>query len=471
MNNELLKICDLHEHMNLSFKLILDPFQNINLKRSLINGTQINNKSIKNCNLKLTEWSGCQVVSTDITNCEFQYSEVKSTWFKNILFENSSFDDAIISDCTFSNCKFVNCSFSGTLFQENSFVSCEISNISFLEASAYLNIFNNVTFYNVEICGSLYYSIFSDCEIKECKVDQYLLGYILGFFSSKLETITYLKQGEICDLPFENLIEDLNKQYVQRLKFVNSAILKLNVQDNNIDYLIYACVIAFINCSKKDITISSDDVKFIKYVIEDYYEKQLISPCMIYEALAIVRDEYNTSNNKKNRKQLKELNNCLFFCLQSFLNSSRSKLNIDKDSTYIIYIKYDVKPQVRATELIKSLMPDYSVEPKVIKTKTGSFLEWIQADGNAVLVLEALFGFLNITIPIMYDIIKTKKGKNEKKKTKNKNIIVQVNFNNYNVQNYNNMIQTLNYNNISVVNNFMGYNNSNINEISVTKTS
>lgn len=486
MKNELIQVSKFHEHMNLSFKTVVESFNTINLQRSLLNGTIIKSIKIKDCNFKMSEWSGAQVLDVSIESCDFKYSEIKSTWFRNTNFINITFDDAIISDCTFTECNFIDCKFSGTLLQENTFNKCNIKNLSFGAASANLNTFNNTQFVNVDICGSFYYSFFVECVIENCRIDEYLLGYILGIYSSKLSGITYLKNNRILDLPFEDLITDLISEYEQRMKFVNVAILKLNLNEtNNLDKLILSCIKAFTICCKNNITISLDDIKFIKTIIERYYERKLISPCMILEAINLIQYElqnYNSVNNQ-NQKQLKELFNCLFFCLQNFLVTFQNRIKIDRTTEYVLFIKYNQKPLVETIDVIKSLMSDYKIKPEIIKTKQGSFLEWIKCDGNAAIALEVLFGFLNISIPIVYDIIKEKVKKTKKTNNDNKNncsknielesknnfnITIQINPNNYNIQNFNNLVNTINQFDFTVSNDFKGYNNDNIQEIRIS---
>ena len=107
--NEIITLNQLHEHMNLSYKTINDPIVGTNLERSLLNGTNINSKSIDNCNFQLSEWTGAKVEDCDLINSNFKYAELKSTWFRNVRFENIVFDDSIISDSTFSNCTFYKC--------------------------------------------------------------------------------------------------------------------------------------------------------------------------------------------------------------------------------------------------------------------------------------------------------------------------------------------------------------------------
>lgn len=474
--NEIITLNQLHEHMNLSYKTINETIVNTNLERSLLNGTNINSKSIYNCNFQLSEWTGAKVEGCHLISSNFKYAELKSTWFRNVTFENIVFNDSIISDSTFSNCTFYDCDISGTFFQENTFNNCRFESIDYSDSSAYLNIFNTCDFIDSDICGSFYYSIFNNCSLVTCRVNQYLMGYILGLLNSKLDNISYLKGNEIWNESFDELIADLIQEYETRMKFVNLAILKLNLYfESNVDNLIFACIKAFVLCQKKNITISSDDVKFIKYIIESYYNKNLISPCMIFEAGLLLNNEINLieSDFEQNKKQLKNLNNTLFFCQQDFIAKRASKINIDKKKDYTLFIKYESEPQISIVKILKTLNPQYIIEPKILKTQSGSFLQWVQCDGNAIILFELLLGFLNVSVPIVYDIIKEKRKKKKQNELEHKSYNInidtlQISLNNFNsVQNFGNILNTVGTCNFSVSNEFMGYNNSNIKEIKI----
>ncbi len=477
--NEIITLNQLHEHMNLSYKTINETIVSTNLERSLLNGTNINSKSIDNCNFRLSEWTGAKVEDCHLINSDFKYAELKSTWFRNVRFENIVFDDSIISDSTFSDCTFYNCNISGTFFQENTFNNCRFEIVDFSDSSAYLNIFDTCTFIDSDICGSFYYSIFNNCSLTACRVDQYLMGYILGLLNSELDNVFYLKNKEIWNDSFDELVTDLIQEYETRMKFVNLAILKLNLYfESDVDNLIFACIKAFVLCQKKNITISSDDVKFIKYIIEEYYNKNLISPCMIFEASLLLHNEINLieSDFQQNKKQLKNLNNTLFFCQQDFIAKRTSKINIDKERDYTLFIKYETEPQISIVKILKILHPQYIIEPKILQTQTGSFLQWVQCDGNAIILFELLLGFLNVSAPIVYDIIKEKrkeKKQNELERKNQSNINIdtlQISLNNFNsVQNLGNILNTVGTCNFSISNEFMGYNNSNIKEIKIMR--
>ena len=478
--NELISINKIHKHMNLSYCILNDSIQNINLERSLLNGTVVNCESIEHCNLQLTEWTGAKVECRYFTESNLKYSEIKSTWFNGVVFNNVIFDDATICDCTFSKCFFVNCKLNGTFFQENTFDKCKFESIDFTKSSTSINKFNNCKFLKTFICGSFYYSIFNNCEMDTCKIDQYLLGYILGIFNPKNKNISYLKGKEVFDKDFEQLINITIQDYEKRMKFINLAILKLNLNHhNNIDVLLLSCIKAFAIYSQNDIAISSDDIKFISFIVEDYYKKNLISPCMIFEAETMIKNELKNTVLKSeiNKKQLKKLHNCLYFCQQDYLIKNIPKVNVELQKEYILFIKYEEKPKRELINVLKTLIPNQENPPTLIKTDTGSFLEWIKCDGNAIIMLGLLLDFLGVSVPIIYDVIKEKKSKNGKKQknvqhTELTNINInqlQIVINNNNIENLANVLNTVHDLNFSVSNEFMGYNNSNIQEINISK--
>lgn len=477
--NELISVNQLHEHMNLSYRKIDEPISHKNLERSLLNGTHINSHIVEYCNLRLSEWTGANIEGVTFLSSDFKYSEIKSTHFFKTVFKEIIFDDTIISDSTFSNCVFIDCNLVGTFFQENTFNNCVFESVNFTEASAFLNQFVECAFKKTYICGSFYYSIFKDCELDDCVIDQYLLGYILGLLGSKMNNITYLKGNEIFNDNFERLIHITFQDYEKRMKFVNHAILQLNLNsENNIDYCLFACINAFVLCSENEITISSDDVKFVRLIIEDSYSRNLISPCMIFEAGLLIQKELQNVNVKSeiNKKQLKNLYNCLYFCQQDFLLKNTSKVKVGKQEVYTLFLKYDKKPRIELVNILKYLTPNRTHEPTVIKTECGSFLEWIQCDGNAITMLALLLDFLGIAIPMTYEVIKGKRNKKkEKEKTQQTGITnininqLQIVINNNNIENMSNVLNTVNTCNFSVSNEFMGYNNYNVREITILK--
>ena len=228
--NDIILFNQLKEHMNLSYAIINDSIKGTNLNRSLFNGTVINSKRIVDTQFQLTEWSGAKVNGCNLENCNFCNSEIKSTWFKKVTFYNIEFDDALISDSTFSNCSFICCKVSGTFFQENNFFNCRFEQIDFSSASINMSIFKECEFLKSEIGGSFYYSFFEICKMIECNIDQYLLGYILGILDCYMENVRFIKRDHEFEGSFNELVDDLNHQYKERMKFINSAILMLNLK-------------------------------------------------------------------------------------------------------------------------------------------------------------------------------------------------------------------------------------------------
>ena len=485
MDKNLIRITDLHEHMNLSYKTLSENIVGIDLNRSLINGSKINNIIIRNTNLQLTEWSGTIAESVEYEGCDFSYAEFKSVWFKNCMISNCNFKDSIISDCTFNECVFINCNFEGAFFQENTFNKCSFNKLTFIESSANLNVFDNCNFTKVGICGSFYYSVFKNCNIDYCEVDEYLLGYILGFFSSETNDVVFLRRNQPLNDDIDEIVNNVIQQYEERLKFVNIAILKLNLNEiNNIDKLMLACIQAFVYCFNNDIAVNLDDIKFINYVIEMYYNEHTISPCMIFEASSLVQNALNNADFYSNKKQLKQLFSSLFFCQQDYLMNLKDIATINKTSEYVLFIRYEEEPEVSLLNIIKTLSNKHFIEPKILKTQKGSFLQWLSCDGNASLLVSILFGFLNIGVPIVYDVIKErKKEKKHKEKTnrdnienivvskedKSNNITINLSSVNDSFLNCNSVINAINIFNLKVSNDFMGYNNENIKEITFTE--
>lgn len=478
--NEIILANQLKEHMNLSYTIINDPIKGVNLNRSLFNGTVINSKNVVNTQIQLSEWSGAKINDCSIEKCNFCNSEIKSTWFKKVTFINVIFDDAFISDSIFSNCIFIGCKVIGTIFQENNFFNCCFQHIDFSSSSINMSVFKECEFIKSEIGGSFYYSFFEGSKIIECSIDQYLLGYILGILDSYMDGVKYIKRDHEFEGTFDDLINDLNQQYKDRMKFINSAILMLNLKQNsNIDYLILSCVNAFIISSKNKITISSDDIKFIKYVIEDYFNKQIISPCMLFEASNIIEQELYrmNSDDEQNKKQLNSLYNCIFFCQQRFIANIKPRISLKPDALYTLFIKYEHEPEISAADILNDLSPSSMFKAKRVKTETGSFHEWIQSDGNAIIAFGFFMDFLGITIPIIYDIIKEKrkkkKEKRNKEQTKNNNLLVSINtyINTISsistTQGLTNVINTVNTSQIKVENDFQGYNAINVIEIKI----
>lgn len=477
--NDIILFNQLKEHMNLSYAIINDSIKGINLNRSLFNGTVINSKIIFDTQFQLTEWSGAKVNGCNLENCNFCNSEIKSTWFKKVTFYNIEFDDALISDSTFSNCSFICCKVSGTFFQDNNFFNCRFEQIDFSSASINMSIFKECEFLKSEIGGSFYYSFFEICKMIECNIDQYLLGYILGILDCYMENVRFIKRDHEFEGSFNELVDDLNQQYKERMKFINSAILMLNLkQSNNTDYLILSCINAFIISSRNQITISSDDIKFIKHVIEDYYKKQIISPCMLFEASNIIKQElYKKNHDEQNQKQLNSLYNCIFFCLQSFISNLKPRIHLEQDALYTLFIKYEKEPEISAADILNDLSPNSSFKAKRIKSKTGSFYEWIQSEGNAIIAFGFFMDFLGITVPIIYDIIKEKrkkkKEKEKKEKTTKKDSLISIETyistlnSSSTTQSLTNVINIVNTNQLRVTNNFQGYNTNNVYEIKI----
>ena len=273
-------------------------------------------------------------------------------------------------------------------------LSCSFNELNFIDSSANLNVFDNCDFAKVGICGSFYYSVFKNCNIKHCEVDEYLLGYILGFFASKTNDVTFLRRNQPIYDDVGEIVNNVIHQYEERLKFVNIAILKLNLNEiNNIDKLLLSCIHAFVYCFNNDIAVNLDDIKFINYVIEMYYNDHTISPCMIFEASSIVQKALNNVDINSNKKQFKQLFSSLFYCQQDYLMNLKENSIINKTSEYVLFLKYKEEPKVGLLNIIKSLSTEHFIEPKIIKTQKTA-IATIQVGSTSL--------FFSAILPLLY---------------------------------------------------------------------
>ena len=130
----------------------------------------------------------------------------------------------------------------------------------------------------------------------------------------------------------------------------------------------------------------------------------------------------------------------------------------------IIEIKYLEKPKIELSYILNQFGMGQCNQ---IRTAKGSFFEWISCPNNIISCLEIFLMLLDISVPIVYDSIKTKKKSRISNPTGvldlSKNDITDLKVN----ITINNGCQILNGCNF-IENNFYGYNNKNVQKIKIS---
>lgn len=424
----------------------------------------IENSNFSNCDIIGSRLSDIQILNVNLSNADIISNEINEAIFKNV-----NFDGASIDDINFKDCKFIDCNFNNLSMKNCMFYNCYFENISPLSSLMELNTYFDCRFNSCKFTSSFHYQIFDSCNFNDVLIKAELLGYNYGlYFSSGVETGLKLLDYHNDNNSRDAIISDLAKYFINQYLFINAMILMLNT-DTNTNQILF---LNWANTLKKTLNhnniIKSNELNFIKNVLVNMFEKNLIVPIVMIDLYNQLIDIYkNYQYSDKTEENLLVLINSMYKEIQIYITNLNNEINElpSYDEAIEIAIKYNTKPLIPLCNLLNEFGVGKSIQTKTMK---GSFLEWIEAPENILACLNVFISLLGITVPIVVSNIKEKKNKKNDKKDANSSLPqIFVNVDNITLNvNIQNGCQIIN-NNQFLQNNFCGYTNENIEYIRI----
>ena len=424
-----------------------------------VRGSSFKHSTFKNCDIM-----GCKIYDSNFRDIILNNADIISIQVSNCTFTNVSFDGTCMEDIFLKKCVFENCSFKNFTMKNCSFTECEFYKFKPNCCLCELNNYIDCSFVDSAFSSSFHYQIFSDCTFVNTSVEIELLGYNYGLLNKEIA----LQEISLNGLDSTNNIDYLYNDYLNQNLYANAFILKFNYEypDNPSILLLWADFLEII--LKKDIIIKSNELVFIKNLISYFSSRNEIAPLILFvlNKKLINAININPVENSKIKDDIILLINNIYFEFKKITQEFLSRINscFPKKRNVLIEIKYLEKPEKDLSQILNEFGIGHC---KQIKTKTGSFYEWISCPENMVQCLEVFLMLLGIATPIVYDSIKNKK---EKRKIKEPVNALDLSDNNTNITinvTINNGCQILNNCNF-VENNFYGYNNKNVQKISIS---
>ena len=426
---------------NQNFSLLhLYKEQHINdiAKSSLFYGTIVEENYWENVSIDNSDLEALKLLKTTIKKSSFANADIHSLLATNTDFYNVTFEDADITDCTFINCKFINCNFKGVALKECEFKNCILNKPIFSDGSYTLNSFFNCNLKDTFLKNVFYYTYFSNCSFEKVTMEAYLLGYTHGLTIDNLETLTYLFMGESCNCSYQKICRDILAIYKNRQMIINQGILYLSDPQIPVERAIIMCFECVYKYIQSDCLVQKEQMVFLEKIVTIMYNQKKISPLtLIYLAdtiNVILSIEKNVALEKAMQGLLNIKNNILsqyYFFMDEL---SKYISHLPQNGQVTIKITYETKPSYLLTNIINDI--DNSKHALVIKTESGSYIEWIECATDVLPYINTFLAFLGVAVPLVTAIIGAKKNNIKKKEDQKQNIdyVVEIN-NNINITN------------------------------------
>ncbi len=443
--------------------------ENTKLFKKKLNYYTVQNSLFSKSTFKNCDISGCKFYNSNFYDIQLNNADIISLIMSNCCFENVCFDGTCIDDIDFQNCIFKDCSFNNFTMKNCRFVECKFFAFRPSCCLCELNNYIDCSFSDSVFSSSFHYQIFSNCKFINTSTKIELVGYNYGLLSSG--NITIEDHNEPDSLVSTNKPDCLYNSFISQNLYVNALILKINYEYNENPTIIMLWADFLEIMISNNIIIKSNELLFIKNLITYFSENKIIAPILLYALngkLVRIINRYPI-HSQKTKDDLVLLINNLYFefrkRVQTILDTT-----IEPDSTnhnVVIEINYIEKPQIDLCQILNQFGVG---ECRQIKTAKGSFIEWISCPNNIISCLEIFLMLLDITVPIIYDSFKRKKGK---KNSKNSNPLGVLNLSENDMKNMkinitiNNGCHIL-YDSNFVENNFYGYNNKNVLKINIS---
>lgn len=398
-------------NQNFSFqRLLKETHINECAKSALFNGTIIEKNDWNNVDLTNSDIEAIRILETDIKNCCFDNTDIHSIWVIDTNFQDTSFRGANIVDCTFINCKFINCDLSDTILNDCMFKQCVLNNVNLLNSSITMNVFFNCSLEKMCFKNVFYYTHFDQCHFQDIIFEAYLLGYSYGLTLDNISSFEFLFMGEKSNDNYVDICRNIKKIYQERGLIINEGILYLLDPFMPATQAIIKCFECLQKYIEKDLLTKKEQLQFLKRIVEDMYESQIIKPIGLIQLLCIINKILNLSPNvslTKIKPALIQVKNSILTDYYAFIDYLLDTIEDNRiKGNAIINLVYEKQPLYRLSDVLNEITG--TQEAYVIKTQEGSFIEWISCTSNMITCLEIFLSFLGISVPIIWDIHKSK---------------------------------------------------------------
>lgn len=387
--------------------------ENQNLEFLHLVSSAILSGCLKNICFYSASFLSSKFVDISFLGCDLRNSDLCSIWANNCFFQDTDFGSATVSDSTFVNCTFDKTTFKTVSLTRCQFIDCTFEQLPIDGSTFSLNTFVRCNIKRTHFTESFYYQIFNNCTFYEVEMDPSLLGFNFGF------SPTVLKQ-----LATKNNLEKASNDFIEKKLYVNAAILHINQLQNYYGEAMVACITALGQMMQKNILIKADEIEFLKNLTSYFQEINQIAPISILRIWQLLNNEImsmpeNISVNKA-IPLIRDYANKLYFDFINFQKKLQQFLQqlpvvVDIGETAELKVVYSEAPYspllnflIKFSDLIKPNCP----LPRLIRTEKGSFHEYHEIAMAILPYLQTFFGLLGVVVPIIITK-KQKAGKQE----------------------------------------------------------
>lgn len=392
---------------------------------SLFHGTIVEKNYWENVKIDNSDLEAMRIVHTIIKNSSFKNSDMHSLLVTRTEFSNTSFQETDISDCTFIECKFINCDFSNATLKENQFEDCIFDSPVFSGGSYIMNSFINSTLTNTCLKNVFYYTYFKECTFEEVIMEAYLLGYSFGLTLNNLEELSYLFMGELCSDDYQKVCKDINNVYIDRRMVINSGLLYLVDPKVPVEKAIIKCFECVYYYIKENHLIQKEQMVFLNKIVTIMHEEQTISPLTVICLINSINHTLNLERNSslaKAEQGLLSIKNSMLTYYYHFIDELQKYLaEIPHNCDMELKITYEERPSYRLANIVKDIDPEKEIN--VIKTESGSFIEWIECSSTILPYIDTFLALLGVAIPVIFE---TQKNRKKKKDPQSSNCVIQI---------------------------------------------
>lgn len=315
-------------------------FENVNAPKLIIKNSIVKNCDFINVNLGHCDLLSSKLYNVSFKNVSFSCADIYSLWFSECKFDSVNFSGAGIGDISFIDCDFIDCKYEDAGLNNCIFSNCHFKNINLVSAGFTLNQYNECKFTSCKFTSSFHYQIFHRCDFDNVEMEYSLLKYNFGI---GVKGIKYVKN----EIPFENqekLFELLSTECVVNNLFLNAVFVNFNMSSSINPQLILKSIDAIELLLSRGILIRSDEIFFLKKLYQFMYEKQMMSPILLYQLLDKLKNfnilEKSDIAYVKSRESLSMIYNDLYF--NFFMFCDKLQQNLDRLPQFEVPLNYSL---------------------------------------------------------------------------------------------------------------------------------
>lgn len=370
--------------------------------RGYITDCLFRNCTFEQCSFQRCDFEAVVFESCTFNGCDFSGADFRSVEFSQCAIADGHFPNGAIKACTFTDCELTRCRFYRQSFEGNRLTSCLLDGCRFHRATVLHIEFAKCAFRKSSIadCTSLYH-LFDDCSFIDSEINVDSVPLSFGLTRENLLSLRLLWQGKRIKKPeeVERLLDDLLSSVGARGWSMAACVLAINFSlapTRDAFQLAFAGVLQNVQTGRP---LRHDELEFLARIIEILIARREMPFLPVIKGLDLIIDI-----SERGQGTYEEALRPLFHALrEAELSAVRTwdhtwrLLQPHRHRMVEVEFVFEKNPGVALQPILEELqhvLGDESPVPKLLDTRSGSYIELITIPIGTLAAVTVSMGML-----------------------------------------------------------------------------